>query len=218
MIDSIEKNYEAIVKEMRQLAATSPLAPGLPRLIAVSKGQPDDKVRALLDAGHKEFGENRLQEAKERWQPAVDYNKPELHFIGPLQTNKVAEVIDFFDCIHSLDRPKLADALAKARCALPCFIQVNTGEEPQKAGILPKEAPDFIRYCRDELKLNIIGLMCIPPLAVNPAPHFAFLRKLASEQGLERLSMGMSGDWRMALRMGATDIRVGSALFGERNT
>ncbi len=211
------KNYEAIVNGMREITGQAPLARVNPRLIAVSKTQPAEKIKALLEAGHRIFGENRWQEAKERWLPLKPlYKGIELHFIGPLQTNKVAEVTGFFDCIHSLDRPKLADALSKESCKLPCFIQVNTGEEPQKAGVIPKDAPDFIRYCRDELKLNIVGLMCIPPADVNPAPHFAFLRKLGQENGLARLSMGMSSDWQTALRLGATEIRIGTGIFGER--
>lgn len=237
MTDFIIKNYEEIVKGMQEIAATAPLAAPHPRLIAVSKTQPWERISALLAAGHRVFGENRYQEAKERWgrirEPGVrsQENSPypesrilnperELHYIGALQSNKAPEVVAFFDCIHSLDRPRLADALSKAMRDqgrnLPLYIQVNTGEEPQKAGILPQEAPGFIRYCREELKLDILGLMCIPPAEANPAPHFAFLRQLAQAQGLQRLSMGMSGDWREALRLGATDIRVGSALFGER--
>jgi uncharacterized pyridoxal phosphate-containing UPF0001 family protein len=250
MTDFITKNYEEIVNGMAQIVAEAPLAPPQPRLIAASKTQPYEKIKTLLDRGHRVFGENRYQEAKERWegvlkcyntkvlsfeetsQPSTarreargggenPHSKINLHYIGALQSNKAAEVVALFDEIHSLDRPKLAEALAKAMRDqgrnLPLYIQINTGEEPQKAGILPKDAPDFIRYCREELALSIIGLMCIPPASVNPAPHFAFLRNLAKEHSLPRLSMGMSDDWREALRMGATDIRIGSALFGARH-
>lgn len=217
-----EKIYEEIVSAI--LAHSSEvidLSLTRPRFIAVSKQQPLSKIQILLDKGHRIFGENRFQEAKERWTPLKShYADLTLAYIGGLQSNKADEVVAFFDEIHSLDRPKLAAALAKAmkdqHRSLPCYIQVNTGEEPQKSGILPKEAPAFIQYCRHELKLNIIGLMCIPPADQNPAPHFAFLRKLAEQHQLPRLSMGMSDDWRTALRLGSTDIRVGSALFGAR--
>ncbi len=191
-------------------------------LIAVSKTHGEDAVRALLQAGQRVFGENRVQEAAAKFPPLkADYPELELHLIGPLQSNKAREAVELFDAIHSLDRPKLAHALAgeiaRAGRAPTLFIQVNTGEEPQKAGVAPLDAAAFIALCRDELKLPVRGLMCIPPLDENPAPHFALLQKLARENNLPLLSMGMSGDFETAIRFGATHIRVGSALFGERH-
>jgi pyridoxal phosphate enzyme (YggS family) len=191
-------------------------------LIAVSKTFGEEAIQPLLDAGQSAFGENRVQEAIAKW-PDLKANYPdiELHLIGPLQSNKAREAVEFFDAIHSLDRPKLAHALAAeiARTGRTptLFIQVNTGEEPQKAGVAPQDAAAFISLCRDELKLPVRGLMCIPPAEENPAPHFALLRKIARENNLPLLSMGMSGDFETAIKFGATHVRVGSALFGERH-
>jgi pyridoxal phosphate enzyme (YggS family) len=191
-------------------------------LIAVTKTHDADSVRPVLDAGHRVFGENRVQEAMGKW-PALrkDYGNIELHLIGPLQSNKAREAVETFDAIHSLDRPKLAQALKaeleRAAKPMTLFVQVNTGEEPQKAGIAPQDAAAFVALCRDELKLPVKGLMCIPPNAENPAPHFALLQKLARETGLPLLSMGMSGDFESAIKFGATHVRVGSAIFGERS-
>jgi hypothetical protein len=190
-------------------------------LIAVSKTHGEDRIRPVLAAGQRVFGENRVQEAKGKW-PALKAEFPdiELHLIGPLQSNKTREAVELFDAIHSLDRPKLAHALKTEmeqtgrRPAL--FIQVNTGEEAQKAGVAPLDAPAFIALCRDELKLPVKGLMCIPPNDENPAPHFALLQKLAREHALPWLSMGMSGDFESAIKFGATHVRVGTAIFGER--
>jgi pyridoxal phosphate enzyme (YggS family) len=220
-IEIIEIKYKEIMKALREVAPSSSDSSQEKRLIAVTKQQPDAVIRAILAQGHRLFGENRYQEAKTRWTPLkLIYPDIRLAYIGGLQSNKAAEVVAFFDDIHSLDRPKLAEALAKAmhtqQRPLPCYIQVNTGEEPQKSGIIPSEAANFTHYCRETLSLNIVGLMCIPPADQNPAPHFAFLRQLAEKLHLPRLSMGMSQDWPTALRLGATDIRVGSALFGER--
>jgi hypothetical protein len=190
-------------------------------LIAVSKMQGEDRIRPVLQAGHRVFGENRVQEAKGKW-PALKAEFPDiaLHLIGPLQSNKTREAVELFDAIHSLDRPKLAHAL-KAEIeqtgrSPALFIQVNTGEEPQKAGIAPQDTPAFIALCRDELKLPVKGLMCIPPNDEPPAPHFALLQKIAREHGLPWLSMGMSGDFETAIKFGATHVRVGTAIFGER--
>ena len=203
-------------------ARKSAVAPAAPvTLIAVSKTHGPEKIRPLLEAGQRVFGENRVQEAKAKW-PALkaDYPDVELHLIGPLQSNKTREALELFDVIHALDRPKLAQALAaemeKTGRRPKLFIQVNTGEEPQKAGVAPTEAPGFIALCRDDLKLPVVGLMCIPPADENPAPHFALLAKLAREHGLKELSMGMSADFETAIRFGATYVRVGSALFGAR--
>jgi hypothetical protein len=191
------------------------------RLIAVSKTHEADAIVPVLEAGHRIFGENRVQEAKAKW-PALRerYAGIELHLIGPLQTNKAREAVELFDAIHSVDRPKLAETL-KQECVRAgrtplIFVQVNTGEEPQKAGIAPKETPAFIGYCRDTVQLPIGGLMCIPPAGEPPAPHFALLAKIARENGLSFLSMGMSADFESAIRFGATHVRVGSAIFGER--
>lgn len=189
-------------------------------LIAVSKMQPEDRVRAVLDAGHRIFGENRVQEAASRWTPLrEDYDGVELHIIGPLQTNKARQAMELAQAIHSLDRPKLATALARLAQEMgtcpDLFIQVNTGEEPQKAGVLPAEADAFVTEAR-ALDLPVRGLMCIPPVDEEPALHFALLAKIAERNGLAGLSMGMSGDFETAIRLGATHVRVGSAIFGER--
>jgi pyridoxal phosphate enzyme (YggS family) len=193
------------------------------RLIAVSKGQGAEQILPALEAGHRLFGENRVQEARAKWPELIgEYPDTELHLIGPLQTNKVREAVEFFDCIQSLDRPRLAEALKaaleKRSCYKPIrfFVEINTGEERQKAGIAPKDAEDFVRLCRDDLGLPVAGLMCIPPEGENPAPHFALLRKLARATGLSSLSMGMSADFETAIRFGATHVRVGTAIFGPR--
>ena len=201
------------------LAAERPA--GCVTLVAVSKQQPDERIEAALAAGLRVFGENRVQEAKSRWhQRRQHWPDLELRLIGPLQTNKAEEAVGLFDVIETLDREKLAVALAKAMTKLgrqlPCLIQVNTGMEAQKAGIAPTEAVDFARHCRQQHGLNIAGMMCIPPLDEQPAMHFALLAKLASKAGLEVLSMGMSGDYAEAIRFGASHVRIGSALFGER--
>lgn len=192
-------------------------------LIAVSKVQPDDRVNAVLSEGHRVFGENRVQEASSRWEnrrasiPDLD-----LHLIGPLQTNKVRQALTLFDAIHSVDRDKLArklaDGFAETGRALPCFIQVNTGEEPQKAGCLPADLDDFVATCRQAYQIPVTGLMCIPPVEDEPALHFALLSKMAERNGLAGLSMGMSADFETAIAFGATHIRVGSAIFGARKS
>lgn len=195
--------------------------PAAVELIVVSKTFGPDAIVPVLDAGHRAFGENRVQEAKAKW-PALQesYRGVALHLIGPLQSNKAREAVELFDCIHSVDRPKIAEAIAveMARVGkqLQLFVQVNTGEEPQKAGILPRDAAAFVRMCRDQLRLPIAGLMCIPPVDEEPAVHFAFLAKLAAELSLPGLSMGMSGDYETAVAFGATHVRVGSAIFGSR--
>jgi pyridoxal phosphate enzyme (YggS family) len=191
-------------------------------LVAVSKTHGPDRVRELLDAGQRVFGENRVQEAQEKF-PALKAAYPglELHLIGPLQTNKARDAVALFDVIQSVDRERLAGVLAKemerAGKRLTCFIQVNTGEEEQKAGILPAELDAFVASCRDVHKLPVVGLMCIPPVDEEPALHFALLRKMAERNGLAKVSMGMSADYETAVRLGATHVRVGSALFGARH-
>lgn len=190
-------------------------------LVCVSKTIDGEKIIPALDGGQRLFGENRVQEAAAKWpQLRKLYPGVELHLIGPLQTNKVAQAVDTFDVIETVDREKLARALAremeKTDKHIPLFIQINTGEEEQKAGIAPAGADAFIAFCRDELKLNIIGLMCIPPLDDEAAMHFALLAKIASRNKIKKLSMGMSGDFETAIKFGATHVRVGSAIFGAR--
>ena len=191
------------------------------RLIAVSKTFDARAILPTLEAGHRRFGENRVQEAKGKW-PALRQQFPdlELHLIGPLQSNKAREAVELFDVIHSIDRPKIAkavaDEMARLGKRLELFVQVNTGEESQKAGVLPRDAAQFVAYCRDELKLAIAGLMCIPPQDEEAGVHFAFLSQLASDLGLTGLSMGMSADFETAIAFGATHMRVGSEIFGAR--
>ncbi|MBN2759827.1 MAG: YggS family pyridoxal phosphate-dependent enzyme [Rhodobacteraceae bacterium] len=195
-------------------------APGSVKLIAVSKVQPDDRVRAVLELGHRTFGENRVQEAAGKWPGFRDeFGAVDLHLLGPLQTNKARQAMELFDVIHSLDRPKLAQTLARlademGRCP-DLFVQVNTGAEPQKAGVLPDEADAMIADCR-KLGLPVLGLMCIPPVDEDPALHFQMLADMAARNDLSGLSMGMSDDFEIAIAHGATHVRVGSAIFGAR--
>jgi PLP dependent protein len=189
-------------------------------LIAVSKVQPPERVAAVLEQGHRVFGENRVQEAQGRWPDfQARYDGIELHLIGPLQTNKARAALEMFDAIHTVDRPKLAQTLARLaqeRGASPAlFVQVNTGEEPQKAGCLPAEVDSFVAEVR-AMDLPLAGLMCIPPVDEEPSLHFALLAKMAERNGLTGLSMGMSADFEKAIAFGATHVRVGSAIFGER--
>jgi pyridoxal phosphate enzyme (YggS family) len=194
---------------------------GSTQLVAVSKTFDADDIRPVLQAGQRVFGENRVQEAQGKW-PALRDEFPdiELHLIGPLQSNKAKEAVSLFDVIETVDREKIAAELAKeiARQARPVrlYVQVNTGLEPQKAGIDPRETAAFVARCRDVHGLAIEGLMCIPPADENPGPHFALLAKLAKQAGVTKLSMGMSGDYETAVRFGATSVRVGSAIFGTR--
>lgn len=191
------------------------------RLIAVSKVQPIERVISVLESGHRLFGENRVQEAAGKWPELRErFSGVELHLLGPLQSNKVNQALDLFDAIHSLDRESLAKKLAgavqgKGDCP-KLFVQVNTGEEPQKSGVLPDDADQFIAECR-AMDLPVSGLMVIPPVDENPSLHFALLARIAERNGLTDLSMGMSGDFELAARMGATHVRVGSAIFGERD-
>ncbi len=190
-------------------------------IVAVSKTQDDRRLREALAAGQRVFGENRVQEAKAKW-PALreEYPDIELHLIGPLQSNKAAEAIALFDVIETIDRPKIArtiaEEMAKQGRRPRLLVQVNIGAEPQKAGVPPQETDAFIRQCRDEFGLEIMGLMCIPPAEEPPAPHFALLAKIAARNGLAAVSMGMSGDYEIAAQLGATHVRIGSALFGDR--
>ena len=218
---SIAENLAAIMARIdaARKAAVAP-APAT-HLIAVSKTVPETGIREALAAGQRRFGETRVQEAATKF-PALknEFSDLELHLVGPLQTNKVKDAAALFDCLQTLDRPRLADALAaerdkSGRCP-QLFVQVNTGEEAQKAGVAPREAGSLIRYARDRMKLPVEGLMCIPPLDDEAAPHFALLLKLARDHGLSQLSMGMSGEFELAVRFGATHVRVGSAIFGAR--
>lgn len=214
------------LQEIKNRIASAEKAAGRPegavKLIAVSKVQPNDRVEAVLEQGHRVFGENRVQEAAGKW-PAFKerFSGVELHLIGPLQTNKARQAMELVDAIHSVDRPKLASSLSRLAQELghcpDLFIQVNTGEEEQKAGVLPAEADGFIAECR-ALDLPVRGLMCIPPVEEEPALHFALLAKIAARNGLDGLSMGMSGDFESAIALGATHVRVGSAIFGDRTT
>lgn len=191
------------------------------QLVAVSKTWSADHIRPALEAGHRVFGENRVQEAQQKW-PVLkdDFPDARLHLIGSLQSNKTADAVALFDVIETVDRPKLARAIAseqeRQNRKVDCFIQVNTGEEPQKGGVAPNDAGPLVALCREEAGLNVVGLMCIPPADEEPAPHFAFLRKLAREMGLNALSMGMSADYPVAIEQGATHVRVGTAIFGQR--
>ena len=217
----IAANIEAVQAKIAGAATDAGRDPAAVSLISVSKSHPGSAAAAALAAGHRVFGENRVQEAQEKWPPLkADYPDAVVHLIGPLQTNKTADAVALFDVIQTLDREKLARSLAKEIDRLgrapDLFVQINTGEEPQKAGVLPLEADSFIKKCRDEMGLPVVGLMCIPPIDENPALHFALLADMAARNGLHRLSMGMSADFETAVRLGATEVRVGTAIFGTR--
>jgi hypothetical protein len=219
----IAANLAAVRERITAAARAADRAPDSVTLVAVSKTHPAASVRRALMAGHRVFGENRVQEAQAKY-PELREEFPDLalHLIGPLQTNKVRDAVAGFDVIESVDRLRLAQALAgeieRSGRRPPCLIEVNTGEEPQKAGIMPADADGFILECRERLDLPIIGLMCVPPLDEEPAPHFALLREIARRNGLEILSMGMSADFEKAIRFGATHVRVGTAIFGARGS
>ena len=217
---SIAVNLKTIERDIALEAARIGRPAGDIQLVAVSKMQPEARVQEALAAGHRLFGENRVQEAQRRWGALKgQYPEVRLHLIGPLQTNKVAEAVALFDVIETVDREKLARALAaemvKQNRHLPCFIQVNTGAEAQKAGVAVEALPALLAVCKD-CGLNITGLMCIPPVDEPPALHFALLKKLADRHDLPFLSMGMSGDYKAAIALGATHIRLGTAVFGAR--
>lgn len=221
--DEIRANLEAVNSSIAAAIDDYDRPEGAVQLIAVSKVQPIERVRAAVIAGHRLFGENRVQEALARWQPIrQEFDDIAVHLIGPLQTNKARDAVGFFDAIHTLDRPRLAAALAREMDRQDrrpdCYIEVNTGAEPQKAGVRASEADDFIRQCRVDYALPIVGLMCIPPADEAPALHFALLREIARRNGLTNLSMGMSGDYQTAIAFDATLVRVGTAVFGARET
>lgn len=218
---TVAARLAAIRQQIADAAATAKRDAAAVTLVAVAKTFPAEAVAEALAASQRHFGENRVQEGMAKY-PALRETHPDLvlHLIGPLQTNKVKQAVAHFDVIHTLDRDSLAKELAKefekSGRRLPCFVQVNTGEEPQKAGCAPQEADAFIAACR-ALDLPVVGLMCIPPAEEEPAPHFALLNKIARRNGLDQLSMGMSGDFETAVMLGATHVRVGSAIFGGRS-
>lgn len=222
-VSTIVENYQSVCSAVDRAVADAARAAGCVQLVAVSKTHDVETIAPVIDAGHRVFGENRVQEAAGKW-PTLREKADDitLHLIGPLQSNKADQAVALFDVIETIDREKIARALAKEQDKqgrqLRYYVQVNTGLEPQKAGIAPAQTAAFVALCRDSLQLNVEGLMCIPPVDENPGPHFALLRKLAQENGLTRLSMGMSGDYEAAIGMGATSVRVGSAIFGARNT
>jgi pyridoxal phosphate enzyme (YggS family) len=219
------KAVRAGLAEVRARIEAAARATGRPpddvTLVAVSKAQPETRVLAALEAGQRVFGENYLQPAQSRWPVLRErFADLRLHMVGAVQTNKARDVVALFDVIETLDRQKLAAALAREMAHQgrqpACFVQVNTGEEPQKAGVPPADAAAFIRHCRDGLDLPVVGVMAIPPLDEEPSLHFALLAKIARENGLAQISMGMSADYEIAVQFGATHVRVGSAIFGER--
>jgi PLP dependent protein len=213
-LSSVEQDIARACKEARRDRASV-------TLIAVSKTFDAGAITPVIEAGQRVFGENRVQEAKAKWPGLMPaYPGIVLHLIGPLQSNKAREAVALFDAIHSVDRPSICEALAKAidsqQKRPELFVQLNTGEEPQKAGVAPAEADAFIASCREKYRLSISGLMCIPPVDEAPAPHFALTAKIAARNGLAHLSMGMSADFAIAIQFGATHVRVGSAIFGAR--
>jgi pyridoxal phosphate enzyme (YggS family) len=218
---TVEGRLAAVGADIARACREAGRDPDSVTLVAVSKTFPADAIRPVIAAGQRVFGENRVQEAKSKW-PQLTAESPglDLHLIGPLQSNKAKEAVALFDAIHSVDRPSLCEALAKeiarqGRSPL-LFVELNTGAEPQKAGVLPEDADGFLAACRDRYGLKISGLMCIPPADEAPAPHFALTAKIARRNGLDLLSMGMSADFAAAIAFGATHVRVGTAIFGHR--
>lgn len=220
--EEIKNRYLAILHAVQRSARDAGRAETDVTLVAVSKTYGPTEIEPVLLSGHRIFGENRVQESQGKW-PALKAQFPdvELHLIGPLQSNKAKEAIALFDVIETVDRPSIAEALSKELKKTDrrpkLFLQINTGEEPQKAGLSPKEADAFLKRCQDEWGLTISGLMCIPPVDEPPSPHFALLRQIAERNGLKTLSMGMSGDFEAAIQVGATHVRIGSAIFGARS-
>lgn len=216
------ERYQTLFADLDRAARDCGRVPDDVTLIAVSKTFDSEAIRPFLKLGHRHFGENRVQEAMQKW-PALreEFPDPRLHLIGPLQSNKAREAVALFDVIHTVDRLKIAQALAQEQARqgkkLTLFVQVNTGEEAQKAGVAPLDLEAFLHFVREECGLFVEGLMCIPPVDQPPSPHFALLRRMAAEHGLPLLSMGMSADYRQAIMLGATHVRVGSALFGYRS-
>ena len=221
-MENIQKNLNSISAKINHVHKSSLFSKHkTPKLVAVSKKQEDYKVDKALACGQKIFGENRVQEATNRWKKRLEiYKDLELRLIGPLQTNKVKQSLDLFDVIETIDREKIATEIAKKFHSKTktkrFYIQVNTGNEPQKSGINPLDADAFIKYCVKDLTLPIVGLMCIPPISEDPSMHFLLLQKIAQRNDLRELSMGMSSDFEDAIKFGATSVRIGSLLFGER--
>ena len=221
MPNDIAKNLISVINSVKNAAMSVERNPGDVSLVVVSKTQPAKSIQLVIDRGYSVFGENKVQEAEEKW-PDLKSAYPEstLHLIGPLQSNKTKRAVQLFDVIETVDRIKIAKALARemnAQNIYPeCYIQVNTGEEPQKTGVLPTDVDAFIKQCCVELKLPIVGLMCIPPAGDNPSLHFGLLSEMAKRNGLHKLSMGMSNDFETAVEFGATSVRVGTAIFGSR--
>jgi pyridoxal phosphate enzyme (YggS family) len=221
IVCEIASNLESVRETISRAAADSDRSPMSITLIGVSKQQPEDRIEASLNAGLRVFGENRVQEAETRWEQRRKHIPDlELHLIGPLQSNKVRAAVRLFDVIQTIDRPRLAETVSRVMAEegrkLNCYVQVNTGEEEQKAGVLPSEAESFVKACIEDYRINVTGLMCIPPVTDAPAPHFAFLKAMADRLNLPNVSMGMSADYPAAIQLGATHIRVGSAIFGNR--
>jgi len=219
---NIKENIDIIESIIENTHKNSHFAKSaLPKLVAVSKKQNEEKVNEALEAGHKYFGENRVQEAQERWALKIQqYKNLEIRLIGPLQTNKVKQALNLFDVIETIDREKLAKKIAiefnEGSKTKRFYIQINTGSETQKSGIEPLQSDNFIKFCKEDLRLPVVGLMCIPPLNEEPAMHFALLKKIADRNNLNELSMGMSNDFKEAIKFGATSVRVGSSIFGNR--
>ncbi len=217
VMKDVTANFEDIRGRIVNAATEAGRDPLSVTLVAVSKVQPPEKLEAALKAGQRVFGENRVQEAQDHWEAArATYPDLKLHLIGGLQTNKARDAVALFDVIETIDRIRLADAVADAGRATECLIQVNTGAEPQKGGVLPQDLESLYRHCTEKSGLVITGLMCIPPVDASPIFHFGLLATWAKRLSLSKLSMGMSHDFEEAIRMGATHVRVGSALFGER--
>lgn len=219
---SVEENLKIVQSEIKTAVSKALMPKDHVQLVAVSKTHPAEHIQEAIDLGQRVFGENRVQEAQGKWpELKAKTSGIELHLIGPLQSNKTADAIELFDVIQSVDRTKIAKEIAKEAKKLgkcpKLFVQVNTGLEDQKAGIAPQDAVAFVKTCIDDLELPIVGLMCIPPNGENPGPHFALLQKLAQEAGVTELSMGMSQDYQTAIAFGASYVRVGSALFGNRD-
>jgi pyridoxal phosphate enzyme (YggS family) len=219
----VKENINIIQNQIEEAHKNSNFARyPLPKLVAVSKKQNNSRVIEALEAGHKYFGENRVQEAEQRWASKIkQYKNLQIRLIGPLQTNKVKQALNLFDVIETIDREKLAREIAKEFNnnfkTKSFYIQINTGSEIQKSGIEPIQSDDFIKFCKEDLKLPIIGLMCIPPLKEEPSMHFALLKKISERNHIDELSMGMSSDFKEAIKFGATSVRVGSSIFGNRD-
>jgi pyridoxal phosphate enzyme (YggS family) len=221
-LSKIRENIHSIKEQMQKFHKNSIFAKSpVPKLVAVSKKQEDYKIIEALEMGQKYFGENRVQEAQQRWVSKIKhYENIELRLIGPLQTNKIKQALNLFDIIETIDREKLAKEIAikikNDSKTKSFYIQINTGNETQKSGIEPIQADNFIEYCKQDLKLPVVGLMCIPPLGEEPSMHFALLKKIAERNSLQELSMGMSNDYNEAIKFGATSVRIGSLIFGSR--